>query len=118
MRIRPSVAPLALSFLAFACGDPDTQPDAKAAVRDPAQIFATQCALCHGPAGEGDTAMARGYPNANLADGEFAHGGTHEEIVHTITNGIPRSPMLPLKSRLTPEEIDGLARHVRALVRR
>lgn len=86
-------------------------------IRSGPEIFAMHCAICHGKTGEGDTAMARGYPNANLADGRFAHGGSHEQIRATIENGVPRSPMLPLRSRLDPREIDEVARYVRQLVR-
>lgn len=107
----------AAGLLALACAAEPQSSTAGARERSGAEIFATHCAICHGKTGAGDTAMARGYRNANLADGNFAHGGSHEEIVDTITNGVPRSPMLPLRARLSPEEIDAVALYVRQLVR-
>jgi cbb3-type cytochrome c oxidase subunit III len=79
------------------------------------EVFIRHCQNCHGPEAKGGTPMVSGYPNANLADGKWAHGGTHAEIVQTITQGVPGTPMRPLRGLLTPAEIDAVADYVRSL---
>src|SRR3989442_888360 len=39
-------------------------------------LYATQCALCHGPSGQGDGPSAAGYATkpSNLADGRLMNG--------------------------------------------
>ena len=75
--------------------------------------FATRCAFCHGQDGEGHMSPVAGYPNANLADGIWVHGGTKQEIVKTITSGVPDTPMPPFEGVVSPAEIDALADYVR-----
>jgi putative heme-binding domain-containing protein len=50
------------------------------------EYFRLRCAECHGEAGEG----GRG---PNLADGVFFHGGTDEDLVGTIRNGVTGTEM-------------------------
>lgn len=55
-------------------------------VRTEAEYYRLQCAECHGDRGEG----SRG---PNLADGVFYHGGTDEDLLRTIRNGIRGTEM-------------------------
>ncbi|WP_341837745.1 c-type cytochrome [Chitinophaga pollutisoli] len=50
------------------------------------RIFARRCAVCHGGAGKGTI-------GPNLTDGEWLHGGSANEIFHTIKNGVPSKGM-------------------------
>jgi cbb3-type cytochrome c oxidase subunit III len=80
--------------------------------------FTSRCAFCHGDDGRGNRSPVAGYPNANLADGVWLHGGTKQEIVKTITNGVPETPMPPFEGVVSPAEIDALADYVRGFATR
>lgn len=54
------------------------------AVNAGASVFAAQCSQCHGAGGAG--VQAGGFPN--LLDDDWLWGGTHEDIVQTVTYGI------------------------------
>ena len=68
--------------------------------------FSARCSACHGPDGEADE------PSMNLVDEEWIHGGSLQEIIGTITEGVDGTLMKPQKEKLTPEEIEVLARFV------
>jgi cytochrome c oxidase cbb3-type subunit 3 len=75
-------------------------------------IFEYRCAFCHGVTGAGDSPTASGYPNANLTDGAWAYGQTREDVVRTITNGVPGTPMRGFGDVMTKEEIAAVADYV------
>ena len=66
------------------------------------ETFATRCAPCHGPAGQG-------IVGPNLTDEFWLHGGRTAEIAKTIADGVPEKGMIPWKDQLPPEEIQALA---------
>ena len=66
------------------------------------------CQPCHGPEGKST------LPGMTLADGVWTHGGTIDEIAKTISEGVPKTLMLPNKEKFTPEEIRELAKLVRS----
>ena len=75
-----------------------------------AQLYAENCAICHGPAGLGD--RAQGAPN--LADAIWLYGGTRAEIQRQIL--APRNGMMPKwEGRLNPVTIKMLAAYVHSL---
>lgn len=76
------------------------------------RLFRARCAICHGADGNPQIPMAESYPNMNLADGRFAHGSSREDIIRTITNGVPRTPMIGMRAQLRPDEIEAVADHV------
>ncbi len=83
--------------------------DAAAAQRAP-QIFASQCAVCHGADGSGD--RAQGAPN--LTDAIWLFGGDRATIYETIWNG--RAGVMPAwEGRLSEAEITALAVYVHSL---
>jgi mono/diheme cytochrome c family protein len=51
---------------------------------------------------------------AFVARGKWKHGSSAPAVAATITNGVPATPMLPFKGRLTPAEINALAALVRS----
>jgi mono/diheme cytochrome c family protein len=75
------------------------------------ELFAANCQICHGPDGTG-TPLAKDMAFAGR--GKWKHGSRPQDIVATITNGVPATPMLPFKGRLTPAEINALASLVRS----
>lgn len=75
------------------------------------ELFTANCQICHGPDGTG-TPLAKDMAFAGR--GKWKHGSRLPDIVRTITNGVPATPMLPFKGRLTPAEINALASLVRS----
>jgi cytochrome c oxidase cbb3-type subunit 3 len=69
------------------------------------EIFAANCVACHG-------ADLHGGIGPNLTDDEWIHGGNLEDIVHTITNGVPEKGMLTWGPILGPEKIGKVAAFV------
>ncbi len=86
-----------------------TSPVATAAATDAAtkELYAAQCQACH--MSDGKAAI----PEMNLADGKWLHGTTVAALTKVISDGVPGKAMLPFKDRLTPQQIDALARYVR-----
>lgn len=83
--------------------------DAEAAARGQ-ELFAVQCAACHGPAGAGIQEL--GAPN--LTDAIWLYGGDREAIFDSLWNG--RAGVMPAwESRLSEEEIIALSVYVHAL---
>ena len=75
------------------------------------ELFSTNCQICHGPGGTG-TPLMKDLAFTNR--GKWKHGSRLQDIVATINNGVPATPMLPFKGRLTPAEINALASLVRS----
>lgn len=104
-------------FLASACSRQPSAPAPATHAELGAHVFRTRCAICHGPDGRADTPVANAYPNANLADGRFAYGSSVDEVRSTIRQGVPGTPMLPMSSQLSEEEIEAVADHILGLSR-
>ena len=85
------------------------KPDAIAKAQS-VVLFNTHCQICHGAGGTGSPLV----PGSAFVGRKWKHGTTPQAIVNTITNGVPQTPMLPFKGRLTPQEIAGLATLVRS----
>ena len=71
-------------------------------------LYKAKCQQCH--MADGNSPLEP----LNFADGKWIHGDKVEDLVKIITEGAPGTAMLPFKSQLTPEEIQGLARYVRS----
>ena len=86
-------------------------PSSRAAALDDAatlDLYKTKCQACH--LADGNAPMKE----MNLADAEWKHGSKVADIIKTIEEGSPGTAMLSFKAQLSPEEIDALARFVRA----
>jgi cytochrome c oxidase cbb3-type subunit 3 len=82
----------------------------QAAAERGGEMFATNCAACHGAEGTGNREL--GAPN--LADELWLYGGDKASIVETITNS--RSGMMPAwNERLDPATVKELAIYVHSL---
>ncbi|MFT4623753.1 MAG: cytochrome c oxidase cbb3-type subunit 3 [Myxococcota bacterium] len=68
-------------------------------------IYQTNCVACHG-------ANLEGGIGPNLKDAEWIHGGSIEEVVRTISEGVPAKGMLAWGPILGPEKIAQVAAFV------
>lgn len=68
-------------------------------------IFKANCVACHG-------ADMKGGIGPNLLDTLWIHGGKPEEILHTITVGVPEKGMLTWGPILGPEKVAQVAAYV------
>jgi cytochrome c oxidase cbb3-type subunit 3 len=83
--------------------------DANAVTRA-AKLFADNCAVCHGPQGNGN----REFGAPNLTDNEWLYGPTRYDIHDQIWNG--HGGVMPTwGGRLSPETIKALAVYVHSL---
>jgi mono/diheme cytochrome c family protein len=87
---------------------PKPGPADAAAMAKAEENYAKVCQLCHGPKGKSP------MPGMSLVDREWKHGTSTQQIVKTITEGVPGTAMLPNKDKFTKEEILALARLVRS----
>lgn len=85
-----------------------------AITKDPTRLalgkerFVSTCAACHREDGGGSI-------GPNLTDEFWIHGGRPEEILKTITDGVPDKGMLAWGQTLTPDEIAAVAAYVLTL---
>jgi mono/diheme cytochrome c family protein len=112
-----SAAALSLTALFVLTGCAPAEPRGTAATIGQ-HVYQSRCSICHGRDGRGNTPTAASYPNANLVDGRWAHGGSREEVIRTIRQGVPKTPMLPFGQALSDSEIEAVADYVLALPQR
>src|SRR5688500_6029370 len=79
-----------------------------------ASLFRQNCAICHGPEGEGRT-LDDGKMVPNLREGEFKYR-TDAEIYRHISEG--GNGMVPFRGQLTDREINLMVRFVRDELRK
>ncbi len=75
------------------------------AVQAGEEVYAANCVACHG-------ANLEGGIGPNLVDEMWIHGGSPEEIVHTITEGVVEKGMLRWGPILGPEKVNQVAAYV------
>jgi high-affinity iron transporter len=78
-------------------------------------IYGQQCAMCHGPAGGGDGAMAAAMDPkpTNLADSAFQKARTDEQLATAIGDG--KGLMPGYKAQLSADQIQALVSYIRKL---
>jgi cytochrome c oxidase cbb3-type subunit 3 len=69
------------------------------------ETFTANCVACHG-------ADLHGGIGPNLTDGTWIHGGTYEEVVKTITDGVSAKGMPTWGPLLGPKKISAVASFV------
>ena len=80
---------------------------------DTANLYRVNCQMCHGLNGK---AL---IPEMAFVDRkQWKHGTKTSDMATVITEGVKGTPMLPFKSKFTPEQIKALARYVRAFDKR
>ncbi len=93
----------------------DSQLAVDAGPPDGAEVYARNCALCHGVNGDGDGELKLDRPARSFRDGGFSFGNTPEAILRTVSNGIGGTPMPGFAALLSPAELEVVAMHVIAL---
>ncbi|MEP6705816.1 MAG: cytochrome c [Acidobacteriota bacterium] len=79
-----------------------------------ASLFRQNCAICHGPEGEGKT-LDDGKQIPNLREGEFKYK-SDEQIYRHISEG--GNGMTPFRGQLTDREINMMVRFVQNELRK
>ena len=88
-------------------GVPSLEGDAEAIAAGSA-LFAINCVACHGPQGQGGI-------GPNLTDNYWMHGNTWNDLVRTISNGVPDKGMIAWKALFNPTKIAQSAAFVMTL---
>jgi mono/diheme cytochrome c family protein len=78
------------------------------AAEDGAALYKSKCAMCHGADG---VAKKMAEPSRNFNDPKFQGEMTKEAIAKVVAEG--KGKMKPVK--LTPEQIDAVASHVKTM---
>ena len=71
-------------------------------------IYSTNCAACHGQAGEGGV-------GPNLTDEFWLHGGNVAAIFKTIKYGVPEKGMISWQQQLRPADIQRVSSYILSL---
>lgn len=71
-------------------------------------VYVTNCAACHGPELGGGIGPA-------LTDDVWIHGGSAEEVLHTITNGVAAKGMPAWGPILGPDRINQVTAYILSL---
>jgi mono/diheme cytochrome c family protein len=79
---------------------------------DAAQLYAKQCASCHGKDGRAKTIKGKLKHARNLTDAEWQEKVSDERIFNSIMNGKEKMPAFGKK--LSQEQIEALVTYVRA----
>ena len=111
MRATPS--PLALTLAAFATALAvgtvfTTRAAAQKPAVDAAALYKKHCVICHGATGSSP------LPNAAFADGVWKSGTSVKELSAVISDGVKGTVMQPFSAKLKADEIEALAKFVRA----
>jgi mono/diheme cytochrome c family protein len=92
-------------------------PNDAGSIKRGASIYAQNCSSCHGLSGRGEGPVARSYnpPPTDFTRGEFRHGKTDNDLVKSITIGVPGTGMSGWKGKLSDAEIAAVAAYIRSL---
>jgi cytochrome c oxidase cbb3-type subunit 3 len=71
-------------------------------------IFETNCVVCH-------LSKGQGLVGPNLTDDYWIHGGSLEDIVRTITDGVPAKGMISWKTQISSRQILEVASYITTL---
>jgi cytochrome c oxidase cbb3-type subunit 3 len=72
------------------------------------KIFMSNCSACHAADGGGGV-------GPNLCDPFWLHGGSREDVIKVITDGVPAKGMISWKAMLKPEQIEQVSDYVLSL---
>jgi len=97
----------ALVLAALAGGAADQKADGKA-------IFLENCATCHGETGKADTELGAKYMAADFTSDEWKKefDQNQAKVKKVITHGVKATKMKSWRDKLSPAEIDAVAKYV------
>lgn len=79
------------------------------------RLFRTECSACHGLDGLSKGPSGTRLPGRILADGTWLSKQEDSSLLKSIQNG--KGAMPSYQGRLKPEELNGLVRYIRSLVK-
>lgn len=91
------------------------QPHGADAAALGAELFNSNCAVCHGPAGHGDGPAANALEPKPKNLAEFAPTISDDELFWRITTGKPGTAMVSWKGVLSDEQIWQVVAYIRTL---
>ena len=103
---------LVLLVPSLAAAEPNPQID---------RLWRAKCASCHGPDGKGQTEQGKKMAVGDMSSAAWQGAITDDKIKAAISDGFKRDKngvkqeMEAYKSKLRPEQIDGLVAYVRGL---
>jgi len=110
----PGAAPVRAGETAGSAGL-DSSPMSTQELLAGKQSYMDHCARCHGPTGKGGLKVGSEM-TTDLTDEQWSHGGSDEEIIDTIKNGIaPSYAMQPWGYQLEDDEIRLIVDYIRSL---
>ncbi|MCH7824705.1 MAG: c-type cytochrome [Acidobacteria bacterium] len=124
--IPPTLVLLAVLGCGTAVGCAGSSPRATALV-DGEAVYERYCAVCHGPEGNGQgPASYLLFPKPrNFAAGRFKLRSTpmgkmptDEDLIRTVSNGIPGTAMFAFGELLTEDQVGAAVQHVKSLAPR
>ena len=80
------------------------------AAEDGAALYKSKCAMCHGADG---VAKKMAEPSRNFNDPKFQEAMSKEAVAKVVAEG--KGKMKGLHDKLTPEQIEAVASHVKTL---
>ena len=108
VRIVLAVLLLSAVTVSFLSASPSAGTGQKKKAEPTRELFVTNCQSCHGEDGRAPT-KEMGFV------GRQWKTKTAAKAAAVITNGVPGTAMLPFEGKLTKQQINALARYVRAL---
>jgi mono/diheme cytochrome c family protein len=108
-----SVAIFVVLFAAMLSGRAMTSEARNVSARSPAELYAKNCASCHGKDGRAKTLKGKLKHARDLTDPTWQGNVGEERIFNSIMNGKGKMPAYSKK--LSEQEIDSLVTYVRAL---
>ncbi|MBN1209831.1 MAG: cytochrome c [Myxococcaceae bacterium] len=89
---------------------------ASAYAEDSAAVWKAKCKSCHGEDGKAETKMGKKEKISDISTEAWQAKHSDDDILKVITEGSKENAkMKPFKEKLTPEQIDGLVKHIRSL---
>jgi mono/diheme cytochrome c family protein len=95
----------------------DESVDDQLLVGDGQEVYAAQCAGCHGDQGAGDGGAASSFdtPPRALVDGDWLSGRSDQQLHSTIVEGVPGTSMPSFYDELDNRQIDAVIAYLRVL---
>ncbi|NUQ10747.1 MAG: cytochrome c [Gemmatimonadaceae bacterium] len=80
-------------------------------------LYLKHCRSCHGTTGAPTNQAKREHPDIRALDAEFLSKLSQDSLIAVITNGFEKGDeMKPFKKKMTPQEIEAVARYVKEVL--